>query len=347
MKKSSNEAVTIARHIRTFLHEYTPVQKTRSEHTLKAYDTAITLYLGFLESEKSIDSTSLCADCFNSKTIEEWLVWLREKRGCSPETCNNRLASLRVFLSYLGKQETSMIYLSSEASLIKRRKTQRKKVQGLSKEAVKALLAAPDVSSKTGRRDLTLLVLMYGTAMRFDEVLSLKVSQLQFESAKPFVTVIGKNDKIRTLYLLPKAVQHLKRHLQECYGDRPNPDDYVFCSRISGGKLTQPAISKRLKEYATIAHKSCPDVPQDLHAHQIRHAKASHWLEDGMNIVQISFLLGHAQLETTMVYLDITIEEELKALATLENENEKQTPKKWKSSANRLSAFCGVRPLTK
>lgn len=345
MKKSSNEAVIIARHIHTFLHDYMPVQKTRSEHTLKAYDITITLYLGFLEFEKSIDSTSLCADCFNSKTIEEWLVWLKEKRGCSPGTCNNRLASLRVFLSYLGKQETSMIYLASEASQIKRRKTQRKKVQGLSKEAVKALLATPDVSSKTGHRDLALLVLMYGTAMRFDEVLSLKVSQLHLEAGKPFVTVIGKNDKIRTLYLLPKAVQHLKWYLQECYGDRPNPEDYVFCSRIGGGKLTQPAISKRLKGYATIAHKNCPDVPLDLHAHQIRHAKASHWLEDGMNIVQISFLLGHAQLETTMVYLDITTEEEVRALATLEDENEKQTTKKWKPSSKNLSAFCGVRPL--
>ena len=66
------------------------------------------------------------------------------------------------------------------------------------------------------------------------------------------------------------------------------------------------------------------DVPLDLHAHQFRHAKASHWLEDGMNIVQISFLLGHEQLQTTMVYLDITTEEEAKALATLEDENDKK-----------------------
>ena len=58
-------------------------------------------------------------------------------------------------------------------------------------------------------------------------------------------------------------------------------------------------------------------------AAHLRHAKASHWLEDGMNIVQISSLLGHEQLQTTMVYLDITMEQELKALATLEDENDK------------------------
>jgi len=219
----------------------------------------------------------------------------------------------------------------------------------MSKEAVKALLAVPDVSTKTGRRDLALLVLMYGAALRIDEVLSLEVGQLQLEAKKPYVTVIGKRDKIRTLYLLPKSVTHIKRHLQEFHGDSPDPKAYLFRSRNGGGKLTQPAISKRLKEYAAVAHKVCKDMPLNLSAHQIRHAKASHWLEDGMNIVQISFLLGHEQLETTMVYLDITTEQEHKALATLESENETQMPKKWKQSGvdNSLANFCGVKPMAK
>lgn len=71
-------------------------------------------------------------------------------------------------------------------------------------------------------------------------------------------------------------------------------------------------------------------MPLKLHAHQFRHAKASHWLEDGMNIVQISFLLGHEQLDTTMVYLDITTEDEAKALATLEGEGDSKVEKNGK-----------------
>lgn len=64
-----------------------------------------------------------------------------------------------------------------------------------------------------------------------------------------------------------------------------------------------------------------------------------------MNIVQISFLLGHVNLHTTMVYLDITTEQEAKALATLEDENKKDLPKKWKSQANTLAAFLGVKEI--
>jgi len=64
-----------------------------------------------------------------------------------------------------------------------------------------------------------------------------------------------------------------------------------------------------------------------------------------MNIVQISFLLGHEQLQTTMVYLDITTEQEAKALATLENENDKKIQPKWKNTAGTLTGFCGIKPI--
>ena len=345
MKRSSNEAVLIVRHINTFLNEYMPSSKARSEHTLKSYGIALSLYLGFLETEKNIDTSSLRGSCFDVPNIEEWVRWLMEKRGCSPETCNVRLASLRAFLSYLGRREVTFLHLASGASQIKRKKVYRKKVNGMSKEAVKSLLETPDSSTKTGRRDMALLVLMYSTAMRIDEVLSLTIENLYLNVKKPYATFIGKGGKIRTLYLLPKTVAHLKRHIQEQHGDSPNPKTHVFYSRNSGGKLTQSAIDKQLKKYATIAHKKCPDVPLTLHSHQIRHAKASHWLEDGMNIVQISFLLGHEQLETTMVYLDITTEQEAKALATFEDENDKRVTKKWKTPADGLSGFCGVKPM--
>ena len=201
-----------------------------------------------------------------------------EQRGCSPGTCNNRLASLRVFLKYLGKKDVSFLHLEAE---------------------------------------------------------------------KPYITVIGKGDKIRTLYLTPKAAAHLEKYLADHHGNTPNPDALVFFSRNVGlfGKMSQTAVSKRLAIHASAAHKICREVPLGLHAHQLRHAKASHWLENGMNIVQISFLLGHEQLNTTMVYLDISTEEEAKALATLEDENDKTVSKKWKSGNASLSDFCGVRTM--
>ena len=349
MKKAINESIMIARHINTFLNEYVPSQKSRSSHTLKSYQYALALYIGFLNTEKKISAESLCGECFGRTIIEEWLKWMMGKRGCSPETCNNRLASLRAFLKYLGSREISLLYLYQDATRIPRKKEVRKKVKGMSKKAVQVLLSVPDLSTKAGRRDLALMIIIYSTAARIDEILSLKTEQLYLDAEKPNATIIGKGSKIRTLYLLPKAVSHLKKYLKEFHGDTPDPKAYVFYSRNTGlyGKMSQAAVNKQLKKHAGAAHEICDEVPLDIHAHQLRHAKASHWLEDGMNIVQISFLLGHEQLQTTMVYLDITIEQELKALATLEDENNKKVSKKWKNGICGLAEFCGVKSMKK
>lgn len=78
-------------------------------------------------------------------------------------------------------------------------------------------------------------------------------------------------------------------------------------------------------------------------APHFRHAKASHWIQDGLNVLQVSFLLGHTHLETTMVYLDITTEDKAKALATLENENDKKITKKWKNPDGSLIDFWGLK----
>jgi site-specific recombinase XerD len=347
MKKSTENARKIVRHINGWLNEYAPSQKSSSAHTIKSYAQSLSLFIGFLEIEKKIEPSSLCGGCFCCAYIEEWLVWLVKKRKNSAETCNNRLAALRAFLKYLGSRDVSLLLLSQDASQIPRRKTFKKKINGMSKKAMQVLLSKPDISTKTGRRDLVLLIVMYNTAARIDEMLSMKIRHLQLETEKPTVTVIGKGRKIRTLFLLPKAVMHLKKYLVDFHEEKPNPESYVFYSRNIGGngKMSQAAVNKQLKKYAASARSTCDEVPINLHAHQIRHAKASHWLEDGMNIVQISFLLGHSNIQTTMGYLDITTEQEAKALATLEGEDKKNVSKKWKSNMNSLTAFCGVNEI--
>lgn len=92
MKK--NDSIKLSRHIHSFLYDYAPSQLTSSEHTLRSYETAMTLYIGYLESKCSITSDNFSAECFNQEHIEEWLKWLSEERECSISTCNNRLSAI-------------------------------------------------------------------------------------------------------------------------------------------------------------------------------------------------------------------------------------------------------------
>lgn len=346
-RRKNDEVVReIARYTYDWINSYVPNLRTNSEHTVRAYTTAVNLYISFLESY-GIKADSFTTECFSANHITDWLLWLRTKRNSSSRTCYNRLAAIKCLLKYIGMRNKAYQFLYIDASdSVKRLKEPRKQVHGMTKEAVKALLATPDPNTKIGLRDIAIMSFEYGTATRIDEVLSIKIRQLHMNGEKPYVTVIGKGSKIRSMYLMSGLVETLRKYIAVFHGENPKPDDYLFYSswHDSKAKLSQEAIRKRLKLYAAKAHEICPDVPTDLHSHQWRHAKACHWLEDGINIVEISKLLGHESLETTMIYQEITREKQIRALATLDEEISKGTPKKWKqpNARNLRDYFCFV-----
>lgn len=345
--KKTDDAPVIARRISEFLCNYAPQFLTSSEHTLKSYKDSLILFFQFLQ-EKGIAPDSLERKHLEKEWIEKWIIWLKENRRNSPDTCNNRLASLRRFLEYLAEKDISMAYLYQDAKRIKRQKCIKKKVSGLTRDAVTAMLAAPDTTTRIGRRDLVFLTLLYATAARLNEVRSIKISDIHLETAKPYINLHGKGRKIRTAYLLPRAVVLVKAYIKEIYGHSLDNDFLLFPSRVNGHeKMTEAALDKRIKIYAVRANFKCADVPLKTHAHLFRHAKASHWIEDGLSIVEVQFLLGHEQIETTMKYIDITTEEKVNALATLENETEKIMEKKWKNEKMTLVAFCGLQRVGK
>ena len=154
-------------------------------------------------------------------------------------------------------------------------------------EAVTAMLEAPDTTTAIGRRDLVFLTVLYATAARMDEVLSIKIGHLHLDAAKPHVNLYGKGEKLRTSYLLPRAVSLLRQYMKEVHGSSPDKDRLLFYSRVGGNykKLTEAAMDKRIKKIClSIAHHKCNDVPLNAHAHLFRARKASHWIEDGLSI---------------------------------------------------------------
>lgn len=347
MKKNINsQAMQIADYLHDWLEHYVPSIKACSPHTKRNYKVSVKLYAEFLRVIKGITPETLNAECFCAAYIMEWITWLKEDRSCSPATCNVRLSALRVFLRYLSFRNISYMSVFLQAESVPNAKTLKRKVVGLSKQAVDTLLSMPNQRTAIGFRDYTLMLLLYSTAVRINELLNLKLDNIVMNCAKPHIIVIGKGRKKRPIPLLTKPVQYLKRYLTKYHPKQSDVNALLFCSKSKGIYVPMSAenVNKMLKKYAIIAYEKCKDVPLNLHAHQFRHAKASHWLENGMNIAQISYLLGHECIQTTMVYLDITTEQEEKALETLENENLKKIEKRWKTKDGKmnLEKFLGL-----
>ncbi len=334
MKKMINQqAIQIAGYLHEWLEYYVPSIKACSPHTKRNYKTSMTLYVEFLRKMKGILPKALNAECFRREYIMEWIIWMKSNRGCTPATCNVRLSALRAFLRYVADRDMTYMAVFLQAENIPNEKTPKRKVIGLSKKAGKALLSVPNQRTVTGFRDFTLMLLLYSTAVRINELLTLKICNIVIDCTKPHLIVIGKGRKKRPLPLLSKPVQCLKKYFKKYHPKHNDMDALIFYSKSKGvyAPMSAENVNKMLKKYVLIAHETCEDVPLDLHAHQFRHAKASHWLENGMNIAQISYLLGHECIQTTMIYLDITTKQEEKALETLENEVQRNITKKWKN----------------
>ena len=336
------DALLIARSVSDFLHEHAPHAQGRSPHTVKSYSDSITLYLLFLEG-RGVTPDGLDRSHFERRWIEEWIAWLKSERGCTNDTCNVRLSGIRAFLDYLGTRDAALRYLFLEAKQIKRQRAGKRKVDGMSLDAIEALLAAPGTSTRIGRRDTCFLTLAYSTACRLDEVRRLTVGQLHLDDPKPHMTVTGKGGKTRTCYLVPKAVSVARAYMRDELGPDPSPSDLLFPSSHGGGPMTEQAWDSRIKKHASSAHLTCVDVPEKAHFHQLRHAKASHWLgEDKLNVIEVQHLLGHEQLETTMRYIDFDDGSLVDAVTKLEGEKERGAEKKWHKPDATLRDVCGL-----
>jgi len=342
MNNINKEAFQISKYINDFLNVYCPESKTVSNHTIKSYRESLKLYLDFLETKKELSFYQLKYDCFKASNIEEWLVYLMNERNCKPQTANVRLSSLKAFLDYMRIQDISLNYLMIEAMLIKKRKAPKIKVKGMSQEAVKKIASAIDQTTKSGIRDIALFAVFYDTAIRVGELLSLKMRNVHLDTKHPNITVIGKGNKTRCLGLQPKTVKYLKKYISKYHGESSNENNYLFYSKIKGKEemMSQPAVSKQLKKWAKLAHEDCPEVPIALHPHQIRHAAATHWLDSGINIGEIQYLLGHENIQTTMIYLEITITQKTRATEELMTDGEKNQEKLWKSDIKKLRDLC-------
>jgi len=313
----------------------------KSPNTVKAYTETMSVFLKYLEEIKSVTLSSFCASKdLTIGNITEWLNWMHNVRGCKPESCNARLASLRSFFKYLGQMDPKYRSIYMESADVTRLKEAKKKVTGMSENAVQAIVAEIDTSTPIGIRDNVFLSLMYGTATRIGEIMSLKLEDVRLDLNKPYIHVKGKGNKDRTIALYPRLVKNVRLYMN-IFHAHSDSVDYLFYSRTKGKNypMSQVGISKRIKMYAVAAKEKCPDVPADIHAHQFRHAKASHLLKDGLRTPQLSKYLGHEQLSTTMVYLDIDMDMKTEAIMKLEDENIKKIKPKWGKGNDKLSSL--------
>jgi site-specific recombinase XerD len=163
----------------------------------------------------------------------------------------------------------------------------------LSKQEVRELLHAPKYL-----KHRLMLGMLYGCGLRSYELCNLRQSDLDFDRKTVFV----KKRKGKVDRYLPLS-SHLIRGLKK-YFETEHPIDYIFNSQVSKDGIVQP-LSTRGIQWVIKESRSKVSTKKKFTAHTLRHSYATHLLEDGLNIIRLKELLGHAHIETTIVYLQV------------------------------------------
>ncbi len=297
-----------------YLIEYLPRHKNVSVNTIRSYKDTYKQLLTYFEETFALKPERITFSDISAERIKTFLLWLENEKGVCINTRNQRLAAIHSLFRYSQSECLEILYESQRILGIPFKKRNQSTIKYMSKECLKLLLEQPDKTTKRGRRDLALMATLYDTGARVQELIGLKVFNVRLQTPAT-ITLLGKGNKTRCVPLMPKVCKILQSYMEENkLLENGKQQTYLF-HNSRNECFTRPGITYILNKHYKKAKTAHPEVlfPENIHPHLIRHTKAVHLLEAGVNLIYIRDLLGHVSITTTEIYL--RAETELKRAA--------------------------------
>ena len=325
---------------REYLDSYLALQCSRSPHTVKAYRDALTIFRRYVTSQ----GLSLKTFGFDNCTRDFLLGFLEYLQQCGYEksSCNQRLAAIKSYMWYVADGDITWQQNALMISRVPFLKTADKERVTLSEECLKALFSAPGMD-KRGVRDATIMILLYDSAIRVSELLSLDVSSINFSASPIYIRIHGKGDKERVVTITEKTASHLQAYLKVYHADGKK-DMPLFYTVIKGrtDRMSPGNVGRIINKYASAIRPEHPDLPDTIYPHMFRRTRACNLYQDGVELELVSRILGHSSTQTTRIYATPSVEMMRKAM---EHNNSAFPDEKplWEDDESELARLCGIR----
>ena len=294
-----------SKYLTDFLTKYLVNERGASSNTVKSYRDTFVQFIGYLTDVQKINMNKITLSVITKEFVIAFLDRLQETKKCSNATRNSRLAALHSFFRYVQFHHPDHLFEYQRILSIKVKKHKKENINYLSIDGIRLFLNQPDMTSKKGRRDAALLSLMYDTGARVQEMVDLTVQDVHTEP--PYsIRINGKGQKVRIVPLLEGQMKLLLLYLKEndLMKNECRPYPLFFNNRKE--KLTRGGISHIVLKYAKLARKQDSTlIPLIISCHSLRHSKAMHLLQAGVNLVYIRDILGHVSIQTTEIYARI------------------------------------------
>jgi integrase/recombinase XerD len=278
-------------------------QRQVSTHTIASYRDTFRLLLAFAQKQFNKSPSQLELDDLNAPFIGAFLDHIQSDRHNGSRTRNLRLTAIRSFFKYVAFQEPSRSAHIQRVLAIPTKRQDRPLIDFLIYPEIQALLAAPDRTTWTGRRDQTLLLLAIQTGLRLSELIGLRRRDIVLTSGT-YVRCYGKGRKERCTPLTKQSVAVMKTWLEE----RGGSDDVIVFPNARGTQISPDGVQYLLTKHVAKARETCPSLKEKrVSPHVLRHTAAMELLQAGVDHSVIALWLGHESSETTSIYLQANL----------------------------------------
>ena len=247
-----------------------PKQLGRSPQTIKAHRDTLTIFRRFLINKNISSIRNFTFHEFTPSLVQDFILHLKSK-GNSASTCNRRLTSLRSYLWFASDRDIALQSVALRISKIPLCKEAKREKEILSQEAMAHILRQP-ANTKMGLRDRAVMVLLYDSAIRLDELLSLTVLDVILECKDPYIRVHGKGNKERVVAITEMTAAHLLEYVRIFHPGLAGKEALLFYTTIKGkiGKMSGGNVERFIKQYAKQAKQFCCDIPENVYPHMFR-----------------------------------------------------------------------------
>lgn len=284
-----------------FLAEYLPSAVGRSPGTIASYRDTLTIFRRYVRKELEMNIGTFCFSHCTRACVLGFLEYLKQQ-GNQPSTRNHRLAGLKGYLAYAADMDVALQSIWLEVKRIKAHRVVKMEKTIMYEPQFRTILEQIP-NNRKGVRNRTILILLYETAQRISELVSLKLSNLRLEGDKPYIHVLGKGRKERYIAITRLTAEHLKTYLLYYHGKDSVNTDFVFYTVSKGvaHSISQRSVQEFLQQYARAAREQDATIPLKVHPHVLRRSKATTLYQNGMPLPLVSSFLGHSLLETTRI----------------------------------------------
>jgi len=290
--------------IHQFFEKYLPQIKGVSSHTLKAYRDTFKMFLPFAANYHGIKLTSLTLDHLTPELILDFLNYLESNRKNTAKTRNHRLAAIKSMAKMIRFLYPEISTTAEKIICIPQKRTQRQLIGFLYPEEFDKVLNVVDMNKAQGFRDYTILQVLFDSGARASEIAELNL--VYFNPQQRTLAILGKGNRFRQIELSPTTVRLIKTYIAR-YRKSPKP---VYRKRLfisqHGKTLTRHGIYRLCRKYLRLA-LSTKRLETLSPVHSFRHSCAVNMLASGSSVSDIRNHLGHEDIQSTMVYLQLDL----------------------------------------